>query len=122
MQEAAEVPAIDLPTLQQWTETIGRAQQMMLEFWVNQAKDAQPPADQWSMPLWAAMSSLWPIDGSRIADRQAQLLPQSLALWNRFPSPGTHAGSPADKDRRSKGNAWRTPPLFPLTPPPLNTR
>src|SRR3546814_11919569 len=65
MQEAAEVPAIDLPTLQQWTETIGRAQQMMLELWVNQAKDAQPPADQWSMQLWADMSSLWTIAGSR---------------------------------------------------------
>src|SRR3546814_10224943 len=71
MQEAAEVPAIDLPTLQQWTETIGRAQQMMLEFWVNQAKDAQPPADQWSMPLWADMSSLRTIDGSRIAERRS---------------------------------------------------
>src|SRR3546814_4595047 len=108
MQEAAEVPAIDLPTLQQWTETIGRAQQMMLEFWVNQAKDAQPPADQWSMPLWADMSSLWTIDGSRIADRQAQLLTQSLDLWNRFLSPGTDAGSPADKDQIGRAHI-RTP-------------
>lgn len=114
MKEAAEVPAIDLPTLQQWTETIGRAQQMMLEFWVNQAKDTQPPADQWSMPLWADMSSLWSIDGSRIADRQAQLLTQSLDLWNRFLSHGTDAGSPADKDRRFKGDAWRSQPLFDL--------
>src|SRR3546814_876325 len=114
MKEAAEVPAIDLPTLQQWTETISRAQQMMLEFWVNQAKDAHTPADQWSMPLWADMSSLWTIDGSRIADRQAQLLTQSLDLWNRFLSPGTDAGSPADKDRRFKGDAWRSQPLFDL--------
>src|SRR3546814_6439964 len=71
MQEAAEVPAIDLPTLQQWTETIGRAQQMMLEFRVNQAKDAQQPAAQWYMPLWAALRSPWTLDGSRIADRLA---------------------------------------------------
>src|SRR3546814_7268975 len=78
------------------------------------AKDGQPPADQWSMPLWADMSSLLTIDGSRIADRQAQLLTQSLDLGNRFLSPGTDAGSPADKDRRFKGDAWRSQPLFDL--------
>src|SRR3546814_18801458 len=60
------------------------------------------------------MSSLWTIDGSRIAVRQAQLLTQSLDLWNRFLSPGTDAGSPADKDRRFKGDAWRSQPLFDL--------
>src|SRR3546814_11658175 len=66
------------------------------------------------MPLWADMSSLWTIDGSRIADRQAQLLTPRLDLWNRFLSPGTDAGSPADKDRRLKGDEWRRQPLFAL--------
>src|SRR3546814_18672058 len=48
----------------------------------------------------------------RISDWSSDVC--SSDLWNRFLSPGTDAGSPADKDRRFKGDAWRSQPLFDL--------
>jgi len=111
--------APDLTTLQDWTYSIGRMQQLMLQFWAEQAK-IQPPILGESSPLanWMHFSPLWNDDAHRAAERQADFLSRSLDLWNRFLSPTAEATAPAkvdaDRDRRFRADAWRSQPFFDL--------
>ncbi len=117
MQDSNATPTPDLATVQQWTATIGRAQQMMLEFWANQSKDQAVPGGTDMLAGFADMARYWTDESQKkIAERQSQLLSQSLDLWNRFLTPGEQPAlaSAADKDRRFKADAWRNQPFFDL--------
>src|SRR3546814_716168 len=85
MQEISPHPAPDLQTLQQWTESIGRAQQLMLEFWTDQSREsAVSPSGTNLFSGWADMARFWTDEGQKIAERQAHFLTHGLELWNRL--------------------------------------
>ncbi|HYI41657.1 MAG TPA: class I poly(R)-hydroxyalkanoic acid synthase [Allosphingosinicella sp.] len=109
---APEAPP--LPTLeemQQWTWVMGRAQQMMLEHVakaMGEAQQAEPKAAQ--LP-WLSMFP----DPAKIAEQQADLWTQGLAIWQRAlggEAPRTELADKADKDKRFAAAPWRDNPLF----------
>jgi len=109
---APETPP--LPTLeemQQWTWVMGRAQQMMLEHVakaMGEASSAEPKAPQ--LP-WLNMFA----DPAKIAEQQADLWTQGLAIWQRAlggEAPRTELAEKADKDKRFAAAPWRDNPLF----------
>ena len=115
--KAPEAPA--LPTLeemQQWTWVMGRAQQMMLEHVAKAMGEAKIPqmgaAEPKALQLpWLNMFA----DPARIAEQQADLWTQGLAIWQRALSgeaPRTELAEKADKDKRFAAPQWRDNPLF----------
>ncbi len=110
--KAPEAPP--LPTLeemQQWTWVMGRAQQMMLEHVakaMGEAQAAEPKAP--SLP-WLNLFA----DPAKIAEQQAELWTQGLALWQRAlggEAAPSELSEKADKDRRFAAAPWRDNPLF----------
>jgi polyhydroxyalkanoate synthase len=115
--KAPEAPP--LPTLeemQQWTWVMGRAQQMMLEHVakamgeakIPQMGAAEPKAPQ--LP-WLNMFA----DPAKVAQQQADLWTQGLAIWQRAlggEAPRTELVEKADKDKRFAAPQWRDNPLF----------
>ena len=98
-----------LPTLdemQQWTQVIGRAQQLMLE----QAA--------------GAMGQVLPFDPKVVAGIQTSFADEGLALWQRFldaggllrdqPEPAPADSPAARKDRRFADPAWTEHPFYDL--------
>jgi polyhydroxyalkanoate synthase subunit PhaC len=113
-QDTRAPDAPTLPTLeemQQWTWVMGRAQQMMLEHVakaMGEASAAEPKAPQ--LP-WLNMFA----DPARIAEQQADLWTQGLAIWQRAlggEAPRTELVEKADKDKRFAAPQWRDNPLF----------
>jgi len=114
-QDTSAPEAPPLPTLeemQQWTWVMGRAQQMMLEHVakaMGEAGAAGPKAPQ--LP-WLNMFA----DPARIAEQQADLWTQGLAIWQRAlggdSAPRTELAEKADRDRRFAAPQWRDNPLF----------
>jgi polyhydroxyalkanoate synthase len=113
-QDAKAPDTPPLPTLeemQQWTWVMGRAQQMMLEHVaraMGEAGSAEPKAPQ--LP-WLNLFA----DPAKIAQQQADLWTQGLAIWQRAlggDSPRTELSEKADKDKRFAAEAWRDNPLF----------
>ncbi|BBF68113.1 PHA/PHB synthase family protein [Sphingomonas bisphenolicum] len=107
--EKADVMEPHLPTLQQmqqWTEVIGRAQQLMLE----QAAGATGRA--------------LPFDPETVARIQTSFADEGLALWQRFldsggllrdqPDPAPADSPAAAKDRRFADPAWTQHPFYDL--------
>src|SRR3546814_5957874 len=117
MQEISPHPTPDLQTLQQWTESIGPAQQLMLEFWTDQSREsAVSPSGPDLFSGWADMARFWPDEGQKIAERQTHFLPKGIAFWNRLLVSGQSAAqtqiTPADTDRPFTSDAWRNQPLL----------
>jgi polyhydroxyalkanoate synthase len=109
---APEAPP--LPTLeemQQWTWVMGRAQQMMLEHVaraMGEASAAEPKAQ--ALP-WLNLFA----DPAKIAEQQADLWTQGLAIWQRAlggEAVRTELAEKADKDKRFAAPQWRDNPLF----------
>jgi polyhydroxyalkanoate synthase subunit PhaC len=107
--EAPPLPSLE--EMQQWTWVMGRAQQMMLEHVakaMGEAQAAEPRAPQlpW-MNLFA--------DPAKIAQQQADLWTQGLAIWQRAlggEAPRSELEEKADKDKRFAAPQWRDNPLF----------
>lgn len=117
MQDVRTAAPMNLETLQQWTATIGQAQQMMLEFWANQSREeASQGSVEQLLSGWSSFGRQWSDEGQKLAERQARLMSQSLDLWTRFLAPADEESTPsaADRDRRFKGEAWRDYPFFDL--------
>ncbi len=107
--DKADVMEPHLPTLQQmqqWTEVIGRAQQLMLE----QAA--------------GATGRVLPFDPETVARIQTSFADEGLALWQRFldsggllrdqPDPAPADSPAAAKDRRFADPAWTEHPFYDL--------
>lgn len=107
--DKADVMEPHLPTLQQmqqWTEVIGRAQQLMLE----QAA--------------GATGRVLPFDPETVARIQTSFADEGLALWQRFldsggllrdqPDPAPADSPAAAKDRRFADPAWTAHPFYDL--------
>ncbi|NML11922.1 class I poly(R)-hydroxyalkanoic acid synthase [Sphingobium sp. AR-3-1] len=107
--DKADVMEPHLPTLQQmqqWTDVIGRAQQLMLE----QAA--------------GATGRVLPFDPEMVARIQTGFADEGLALWQRFldsggllrdqPDPAPAESPAARKDRRFADPAWTQHPFYDL--------
>jgi polyhydroxyalkanoate synthase subunit PhaC len=105
-----------LDEMQHWTGVIGRAQQIMLEYAVQQAmKPMAPPLADFGW-LFNAAPPTFSVDPAALVDAQRDFWRESLDLWQRFldPQPAEARAASEEKDRRFAAPAWRDHPLFDL--------
>src|SRR5438270_9310263 len=106
-----------IPTLedwQHWTLVMGRAQQMLMEFWAKSLKKDQPfPA--WDPSAFGFGGATAPADPMALMSAGAQAWAKGLETWGKMlggvtavPAPG----EPDRKDRRFAAPEWRDNPLF----------
>jgi polyhydroxyalkanoate synthase subunit PhaC len=106
-----------IPTLedwQHWTLVMGRAQQMLMEFWAESLKKDQPfPA--WSPPAFGFGDAQPATDPMALMSAGAQAWAKGLETWGKMLGGVTAApqpGEPDRKDRRFAAPEWRENPLF----------
>ena len=106
-----------IPTLedwQHWTLVMGRAQQMLMEFWAEQMKNGQ------AMPAWtpSAFGFAEPAstsDPMALMSAGAHAWAKGLETWGKMLGGVTAApapGEPEHKDRRFAAPEWRENPIF----------
>jgi polyhydroxyalkanoate synthase len=105
-----------IPTLedwQHWTLVMGRAQQMLMEFWADSLKKDQP------FPAWSP--SAFGFDGPSATDPMAlmsagaQAWAKGLETWGKMLGGVTTAPSAGEKERKDRRFAapeWRENPIF----------
>ena len=109
-----------IPTLedwQHWTLVMGRAQQMMMEFWSAQVSKGQPMPSfghAWSMPALfpeqtVASSMLEPAE---LMSAGAQAWAKGLETWGKVLGGVAAAPESERKDRRFAAPEWRENPIF----------
>jgi polyhydroxyalkanoate synthase subunit PhaC len=112
MEGKEYVPSLE--QMQQWTNSIGQAQQLLLEHAVGAVVRAEVKPDAMSTP--SALSL--PFKPELLAQVQADFVKESMALWQRFLDidPVNNAApldSPAAlKDRRFADPKWSEHPFF----------
>src|SRR5690348_3719685 len=106
-----------LHDLQHWTWVMGRAQQMMMEFWTTQSarqsNDASPSSD--AFDAWTKSLALnEPV--TQIAEAQQRFWNDSVALWRRLIDAGSDdtLSAAADRDPRFADPSWRENPITDL--------
>jgi polyhydroxyalkanoate synthase len=107
-----------IPTLedwQHWTLVMGRAQQMLMEFWAESLKKDQPfPA--WSPPAFGFGDAPGGAsDPMALMNAGAQAWAKGLEAWGKMlggVSAAPLAGEPDRKDRRFAAPEWRENPIF----------
>jgi polyhydroxyalkanoate synthase len=106
-----------IPTLedwQHWTLVMGRAQQMLMEYWAEGLRKDQPfPA--WSPPAFGFGDAGAPSDPMALMTAGAQAWAKGLETWGKMLG-GVTAAPSADekerKDRRFSAPEWRDNPIF----------
>ena len=105
-----------MPTLedwQHWTLVMGRAQQMLMEFWADQMKAGQP-FPTWSAPAFGFGEQL-PSSGDPMAlmTAGAQAWAKGLETWGKMlGGAGAAPATEEKKDRRFAAPEWRENPIF----------
>jgi len=105
-----------IPTLedwQHWTLVMGRAQQMLMEFWAEQMKKGQP-IPPWT-PAFGFGDQAAAADPMALMSAGAQAWAKGLETWGKMLGGVTAApatGEPARKDRRFAAPEWRENPIF----------
>ena len=106
-----------MPTLedwQHWTLVMGRAQQMLMEFWAESLKKDQP-FPNFSPPAFGFGADAAPSDPMALMTAGAQAWAKGLETWGKMLG-GVTAPPPADererKDRRFAAPEWRENPIF----------
>jgi polyhydroxyalkanoate synthase len=105
------------PTLedwQHWTLVMGRAQQMLMEFWANSLKGDQP-FPGWSPPAFGFGEQGAAADPMALMTAGAQAWAKGLETWGKVLGGVTAAPTVADeprKDRRFAAPEWRENPIF----------
>jgi polyhydroxyalkanoate synthase len=109
--------ASGIPTLedwQHWTLVMGRAQQMMMEFWSESLKKDQPfPA--WSSSAFGFGDAQPASDPMALMSAGAQAWAKGLETWGKMLGGVTAAPNPEEpnrKDRRFAAPEWRENPIF----------
>ncbi len=108
--------ATAIPTLedwQHWTLVMGRAQQMLMEFWAEQMRKGQPmPA--WSPSALSFGEGVGASDPVALMNAGAQAWAKGLETWTKVL--GGVAAAPTEdkerKDRRFAAPEWRGNPIF----------
>ena len=107
------------PTLedwQHWTLVMGRAQQMMMEFWAEQAKSGQaiPPfAPNWSPPAFGFSDEQGRAsDPMALMSAGAQAWAKGLESWGKMLGGVAAAPAAEKKDRRFAAPEWSENPIF----------
>ncbi|MFL6726358.1 MAG: PHA/PHB synthase family protein [Sphingomicrobium sp.] len=106
-----------IPTLedwQHWTLVMGRAQQMLMEFWAESLKKDQPfPA--WDPSAFGFGEGKAPADPMALMSAGAQAWAKGLETWGKMLGGVTIAPTPDEanrKDRRFAAPEWRENPIF----------
>jgi polyhydroxyalkanoate synthase subunit PhaC len=106
-----------IPTLedwQHWTLVMGRAQQMLMEFWADQVKKGQP-MPSWSPSVFGFGEQGSATDPMALMSAGAQAWAKGLETWGKMLG-GVTAAPPGDaaekKDRRFAAPEWRENPIF----------
>ena len=112
-----------IPTLedwQHWTLVMGRAQQMLMEFWANSLNKDQPipPFGAWTPQAFAfpeqpVAASL--VDPGEIMSAGAQAWAKGLETWGKVLGGVTSAQAPHQKERKDRRFAapeWQENPIF----------
>jgi polyhydroxyalkanoate synthase len=106
-----------MPTLedwQHWTLVMGRAQQMMMEFWADSLKKDQP-FPSWSPPAFGFGEQATAGDPMALMTAGAQAWAKGLETWGKMLGGVTAAAAPGEperKDRRFAAPEWRENPIF----------
>src|SRR3954470_4046039 len=106
-----------MPTLedwQHWTLVMGRAQQMLMEFWAESLKKEQP------FPTWSPPAFGFSEQGGAATDPMAlmsagaQAWAKGLESWGKMLGGVTAPAAPEaeKKDRRFAAPEWRENPIF----------
>ena len=109
-------PVLTLEELQHWTSVLGRAQQTLLEYAVNNVAQTDGAQTAFSMPAMTKLPA-WTEEGEKLSRMQADFWSEGLKLWRHFLPAGNGQPVPesaADKDRRFAAPEWRANPLFDL--------
>src|SRR5579884_3299545 len=106
-----------VPTLedwQHWTLVMGRAQQMLMEFWASSLKNNQP-FPPWSSPAFGFDNDSGANDPMALMSAGAQAWAKGLETWGKVLG-GVTAVAPGGeqdrKDRRFAAPEWRENPIF----------
>ncbi|HKX92021.1 MAG TPA: class I poly(R)-hydroxyalkanoic acid synthase [Sphingomicrobium sp.] len=107
-----------IPTLedwQHWTLVMGRAQQMLMEFWTDSLKKDQP-FPGWLPPAFGfGRQAGAGDDPMALMSAGAQAWAKGLETWGKMlggVTAAAPAGEPARKDRRFAAPEWRENPIF----------
>lgn len=109
--------ASSIPTLedwQHWTLVMGRAQQMMMEFWSDGLKKDQP-FPVWSSSAFGFDEAQPATDPMALMSAGAQAWAKGLETWGKMLGGVTAASAPDEKDRKDRRFAapeWRENPIF----------
>ncbi len=111
-QPPAEEPS-PIEQFQHWTHIMGRAQQLMLEFWAR-AEPSKMSADPSALfETWGALAGAAAADPSKLIAAQQAMWADSIQLWSSFlggkPEESPLAGA---KDKRFASEAWTANPAF----------
>jgi len=113
MADDTETPRT-IPTLedwQHWTLVMGRAQQMLMEFWADSLKKDQP-FPNWSPPAFGFGGDAQPAsDPMALMTAGAQAWAKGLETWGKMMGLDTEAKEGA-KDRRFAAPEWQESPVF----------
>ncbi|MCH8685738.1 PHA/PHB synthase family protein [Pedomonas mirosovicensis] len=99
---------------------MGRAQQLMLEFWVRQTGPSRPfPLDPFGLaPLGAQVAASLMAEPQRLAEQQTRLWEATLALWQdagrRLAAPTDAAPAAMKPDKRFNAPEWQSHIMFDL--------
>jgi polyhydroxyalkanoate synthase len=111
----AEDSETRIPTLEDWqhrTVVMGRAQQMLMEFWAEQMKTGQP-MPTWTQPAFGFGGQVGAIDPMTLMSTGAQAWARGLETWGKMLGGAAPAASePQRKDRRFAAPEWRENPIF----------
>jgi polyhydroxyalkanoate synthase len=106
-----------IPTLedwQHWTLVMGRAQQMLMEFWAESLKKDQPfPA--WDPSAFGFGDAKVPSDPMTLMSAGAQAWAKGLETWGKMLGGVPVGPTPDEKDRKDRRFAapeWRDNPIF----------
>jgi polyhydroxyalkanoate synthase subunit PhaC len=111
--EAKTGPAMpSLEDWQHWTLVMGRAQQMLMEFWAQSLKKDQP-FPTWSPPAFGFGGEAAPADPMALMSAGAQAWAKGLETWGKMLGGIAPAGEAKQtKDRRFAAPEWRDNPIF----------
>jgi polyhydroxyalkanoate synthase len=114
MADDTNISGAAIPTLeewQHWTLVMGRAQQMLMEFWAEQMKTGQPMPN-WSPSAFGFGTETPANDPMALMSAGAQAWAKGLETWGKMLGGVGTAPATEKKDRRFAAPEWRENPIF----------